>query len=187
MYRVSHESTTLTFNTFSKIVGNAGYVFHATSSPNMLITYTNFHQLTSNSHETLRLDTDSSGTFINVYFVGGGNSNTGWVYSNGFQTSTFIDCIISDISYTIGKDGTGILDGINATLGVPSVAGAETLEIRHYKSWYMNADLPYSVSRTPERTLPAECPPIYPQAEPRKIRRVVATATQLAGVLSEGF
>lgn len=133
---------------------------------NLQVQDTNFYNLQSSAHETLAMD-NTAGTFTRCYFIKGGNSNTGWKYSNGFGAAAFTECVCSDISYNAndiaGKIGTS--------------GGRTSIPIVHYKTWYMDADIPYQEKTTPARTLPTPCPPLPPQKQPRKLKRIVTTAS----------
>ena len=182
-FRDSHESTNVRFCTFSKIQCEQCYGLNIVNSQGVSIKDTNFYQITSNGHATLNIKKDGSyATFDRVYFIKGQNKKTDWVYTDGFETSTFTDCVISDIDGLIGD----ITSATNSNL--VSTSGATTIEIMHYKTWFMNADIPYSEKEpTPTRSLPPECPPLEPRASPRTIKRIITIASSLVAAASESI
>ena len=180
--RDSHESTLINFCTFSKIQCEHCFGMNIIKSENVQINDCNFYQITSNGHATLNIANDGSyATFVRTYFIQGQNKKGDWVYTNGFGTSIFEDCVISDIIGMIG-------DITNAAEGLVQTSGATTAEIVHYKTWYMNADIPYSDGiPTPSRTYPSDCPPIILKSPPRSIKRIITVASSLVAAAGESI
>ena len=165
-YITAGDSCSIKQTTIANIKSNLGYIFRIDNINGMVVEDTNFYNLQSTDKEPLRM-VNVIGTFTRCCFIKGGNSKSDWQYSSGFTNSAFSDCVCSDISYNAN----------DIVSKVGSSGGRTTIPITHFKTWYMDADIPYHEATTPARTLPTPCPPVPPQKQPRKIKRVITTAS----------